>query len=181
MTSDAGTYQITIKGDGLAVDRRIDEETARAVLNLLMGASPGNSAGVGGRQQERRIPAPGEERQPSIREFLNASGATRVIDKIAAIGLYLDEYEEQGQFDQRDIVDHFERASESVPANMARDLDSAVKASLIAKAAGDGKRYYVTNTGREAAAAQFSVEWRNKTRPKAKPRRKPNRAEKTAD
>src|SRR5689334_4263724 len=78
----------------------------------------------------------------SAREALDVSGAKTNPEKIVALGAYV--LQDGGEtFKVEDIRTQFRRARETAPANLSRDLSSAVQAGWLAE--DQGGEYYITN------------------------------------
>ena len=167
---DDAKYKLSLSGGGLKFDHEVDQATARAVLNLVLGGgSPPRAP-----DSHQRAPANGEEaglridashprgNNLSVGEFIAQVAARRNPDKIVAIGAYLKQ-EGKSEFTAEDIKPMFQQAGESTPGNFARDWRWAQTAKWIAPVGGRGKSFYVTNTGLKAVEAQFPPELRKQT------------------
>jgi hypothetical protein len=104
------------------------------------------------------------EPEMSIREFLDSCGAKRCPDKITAIGMYLKKYCDADDFSREDLIAHFEKAAESVPKNLTRDIRWTLKSGWITLRNGSEDCYYVTNSGNIAVEQEFSKEVIQKTK-----------------
>jgi hypothetical protein len=163
---DTMPYKVTLSGAGLTLERAVTKHIGDQIAVLILtgaeaaGGGPDGSAGgmkVGGTKRTLASTT-------SVREFLNASGAKRSPDKIAAIGVYFLEHEGKEGFSKSDIEKGFEAAAEPVPGNLARDINWAIKASWIAERSGDKGSFYVTNSGKDAVTRKFPKELLKKTR-----------------
>src|SRR5436309_12452987 len=74
------SYSLTLKGDGIAVDKKIDEATALDVLSLVMGSGASTSPNAARSTATKRRTG-----QQSLREYLDAVEAKRNPDKILAV------------------------------------------------------------------------------------------------
>lgn len=90
-------------------------------------------------------PAESERRRTGLtpRNALEAAGAKTNPEKIVAFALYVEQQGSKDTFTIEDIKPLFRQARESVPGNLSRDLDAAIRSSWIA-AAEDKGEYYVT-------------------------------------
>jgi len=148
------SYKITLKGDGVTIDKEIAEDTAREVVALIMGgtvvapsAAPVRSHGQNQEGSVRR----GDK---SSREFLDEVGAKKNPELITAIGQMLFD---QGieTFNSSDLKTQFRGAGEVTPANLGRDIRTAQSSGWIAADPSDAMHFYVTDAGRRAIAGKF--------------------------
>jgi hypothetical protein len=153
-------YSLSLKGEGMAVERKIDEATALEVLALVMTGAPATDTTHG---EKRERPRATERRsgRKSLREYLDEVGAKRNPDKIVSIAEYISE-ETGKNFTRDDVKNRFEDAAEPVPGNYGRDFQWGVRNGWIAPAATKGD-YYVTDAGRKAIEAKFDAETKKKT------------------
>jgi len=91
----------------------------------------------------------------SIGEFVDRLQARSNPAKIVAIGLFVQATNQAAAFAVRELRKGFVDAGETAPANLSRDVNLAVQAKWIARDPAGEDRWYVTNTGRDAAAAAF--------------------------
>jgi hypothetical protein len=146
-------FDLKLSGDGISIEKKIDRQTAAAVMAAVLGVRPtstipSQAGGVGARH-------PSEE-QLSLREFLDEVKAVRKPDQIVAIGHYICHQEGQPNFSRDDVKARFSTAKEPMPANFPRDFGQAIKAGLIAEAHQQAGRFYVTKTGTQAVKRHFS-------------------------
>jgi hypothetical protein len=163
-------YQLTIKGEGLTLERTITEPQAFQVLAVLMGNATNVSATASqvmpstahlpGYSHTAADPPPdGHLPVTTIGEYLVQKAAKRNPDKITAIAAYLKEYRGLDRFSREDIKAEFPHAGEVVPKNFPRDFNWAVSTKWIASDSAAGKdQYYITGTGLAAVQASFSRE-----------------------
>jgi hypothetical protein len=156
------TYTLLLKGDGISIEREIDQTTARAVVGIVMGGLPEKMPG----------PAPAQNGSPvarasrdhvSLREFLNEAEARRMPDKIVSIGEYLIAHAGQEEFSADDLRNGFRSAAEPLPANFRRDFQWTISNGWIAEDPRNPGAYYVTQSGRAAIEAKFSGDVKKKT------------------
>lgn len=151
-------YIVSIKGDGIAVEKSVPAQIAREVMNVVMGgAPPGNAAASTKRAEGLNGPSLGV-RRTSLREFLEESQAQRNPDKITVIAEYLFQFEEAEVFTREDIRGRFRLAGEAPPANFPRDFMWAIKNGWIAEDSKSPGSFYVTHKGRNAIENKFSGE-----------------------
>ncbi|HPO93240.1 MAG TPA: hypothetical protein PL072_07190 [Phycisphaerales bacterium] len=173
-------YRITVKGTELTFEQTVSLEIAKKVVALAAsGHAPEEDRPD---KREKQEPADGagghrEGGEMALSEYVAASGATRNIEKITAIGEYLRLYRSKGSFTLSDLTDGFEDAGDGAPGNLSRDVTWAKKAQWIAPKAGVDGAYFVTNTGRAAIGAKFSEDVKAKSKASAGGRKK---AKKTA-
>lgn len=172
---DDTMYTLSLSGGGLTVDREINEQTALAILNLVLrggvsastpetprgGPAAGEQAGFD-RAASRSDSGNSREVALSVGEFIAEVSAQRNPDKIVAIGAFL---QRQGttEFTAADIKPMFQQAGEPTPGNFMRDWRWAQSAKWIAPVIGKDKSFFVTRAGHEAVDAHFSPEIRKRT------------------
>jgi hypothetical protein len=150
-------YMLSLKGEGISIEREIDQATARAVVGIVLGGSialPPQSGLQAPRANHDRI---------SLREFLNEAEAKRMPDKIVSIGEYIISHMGQENFSADDLRNGFRSAAETLPANLGRDLQWTISNGWLAKDPRNPGVYYVTHSGRAAIEAKFSGEVKKKT------------------
>jgi hypothetical protein len=149
------TYALTLKGDGISIDRKIPADIAVQIVSLAMGggASGVSSSGPQGPTTQQRTPGP----TVAIREFLNEVSAKRNPDKITAMAVYLRDHQGRDSFSRDDVKSLFRKAGESVPANYSRDFGLALSSGWIAEDHATSGEYYVTKSGDDALAEEFQA------------------------
>lgn len=163
-------YDLKLSGAGLQIDQKIDQPTARAIVNLVLGGTsePPASKPVGpatGPPGVATPTVPPEERSTddiSVGEFIAEVHAKRNPDKIVAMGDYL-KRNGKAEFTAEDIKPMFQNAGEPTPANFARDWRWAQNSKWIAPVNGSDKSFYVTNTGSKAVESKFPAGIRKQT------------------
>jgi hypothetical protein len=169
---DAETYKILLTGPGLSLERAVDGETAYQVVGLLI--SPGGAS-----PQPPATPMPGtagahSPRQPTrvaVGEYVRSTGAKRYPDKILTIGAWLEDHQGVHSFTRDEVKAQFRNLGEPAPQNISRDFQTAVSYGWLSPDSAQANAYWVTNTGREAIAAQFSGGTKTRTR-RARPKKK---------
>jgi hypothetical protein len=163
------TYTLSLTGDGISIERVVDQETARAIVGIVLG----------GRRDSNAAPMPTGAQSPrvsqermSLREFLNEAEAKRMPDKIVSIGEYLMSHAGQEGFSVEDLRSGFRLAAEPLPANFRRDHQWTVSNGWIAEDPRNPGTYYVTQSGKAAIEAKFSGDVKKKTGFGTKRRRK---------
>jgi hypothetical protein len=163
---DEDIYTVSIKGNGVTIEKTVPAQVARQMINVIMGGaassenflSPrGASASRKGADGAVRSLASGP-RRTSLREFLEESQAKRNPDKIISIAEYLLQYEEVELFTKEEIKSRFRLAGEAAPANFPRDFTWAVNNGWIAEDLNSAGSFYVTQKGRDAIENKFSSE-----------------------
>jgi hypothetical protein len=161
-TGAPATYSLALKGDGMTVDRKIDEATALNVLSLVMGGSASTFPVSGSTEIRRQVPRPTRGGKQSLREYLDAVEAKRNPDKIVTIAKFISD-ETGKNFTRKDVKARFQDAAEPVPGNYGRDFQWTVRNGWIAPASNARGEFYVTDAGAKAIAAKFSAEIKQKT------------------
>jgi hypothetical protein len=107
------------------------------------------------------------------REALDNSKAKTNPEKIVAFAASIHKEGEQDMFTLEDIKPLFRRAREATPANLSRDLDSAVRSGWVAD--GDNKgEYYLTKKGLDAFEEGFEKSSTSKSGSVSTPSKKPS-------
>ena len=148
------SYKLSISGAGVAVDREIDQQTALAVLQLVMGGSPQTGAVGSPTQASERTVI--DSRRLSLREVLEESSAKTIPEKIVTIGIFLRDHEGKATFSRDDNKGRFKSAGEPAPANYPRDFAKAIRAGWVAEDHQNAGEYYVTRRGDEVFARRFA-------------------------
>lgn len=167
----APDYQLTLKGNGITIDRSISEDMAAGVIAVLMGSRPVAIRGVGqsGATASAARPPAGSL---TAGEFVMESGAKRNPDKIAAFGVFLIDQVGNESFTREEMRQTFQRAGEPIPANFPRDFGWAIRNKWISAVIGSPNEYVITNAAREAVRNKFSKEVRATTRTPVSRRRR---------
>jgi hypothetical protein len=176
------TYNLTLTGGGLSVNREVDEATAFQIVAVVMGGATLPRVTSGGSGGARAVDMPGS-RLPaagrlSLREHMDKVEPKRNPDKILAIAAYLTDTRERDTFTPDDVKKEFKNASEPVPANYSRDWRWAVSNGWIAKADEAGE-FYITVRGRDALSQKFSADVKRATAQGSRRRRTRKKAEDT--
>jgi hypothetical protein len=157
----APKYALSLKGEGMALEREIDQGTALEVVALVMsgaGTLPVNDSIV----IKHQVPRPRQGGRQSLREYLDEVGANRNPDKIVSIAKYISD-ETGRNFTRNDVKGRFQDAAEPVPGNFGRDYQWTVRNGWIAPVPGAKGDFYVTDAGTKAIEAKFSAEIKKKT------------------
>ena len=166
MTTDR-KYKIKIDDPGVSIEGDVDKSIGDQIAYMVLtGAAaptaPAPTMRTGGSTDESVLINDNNGATPAkpmaLREFLNECKPKRVIDKIAAIGLYKKRFEKTDTFKRDSLVEAFESAAEPVPKNISRDLRSACKSGWIAVKSGTTDVYYVTSTGETVVDQKFPKE-----------------------
>jgi hypothetical protein len=172
---DETKFKVLVSGNGVSIDREVDAELARSIINILMGGPHVPPAGSSGpkaplNRQEHIPNHVTNERRMSLREYLDDAQAVRNPDKITAIAEYLSA---EGTEVTRDSVkSRFRAAGEAAPGNYPRDFAWAIKSGWIAEDPDRAGEYYVTQKGKKAIESKFSDEIKKATAQGASRRRK---------
>ena len=143
-------FALSLKGDGISIEKDVDKQTALAIVAAAMGGAgiPVTSPPVEASSTLKFNSA------KSLREFLTEIAPNTNNERITTIGMYLHEYRSKETFSKDDIESGFRSAREPVPSNLHRDLGRAVENGWIADA-GEKGRYHITNTGVKAVENCF--------------------------
>lgn len=148
-------FNLKISGDGINIERQIDNRTLAAILALAIGSQQSGDA-TSPIQRVIDVTNLLPENPVSLREFLDKVGASRKPDQIVAIGHFITQYENQPDFSRDEIRSRFSLAHEPMPKNFSRDLKLAIKAGMIAEVHQKPGYYYVTKTGISAIERHFT-------------------------
>lgn len=169
---DPTVAEITVKGPGIAITRKVDEPTMASIIGLLFGAAPGASTGAGGggggggrggggggrvdgqggRQQQTQW-----DEDITLGEFIMDTGASTFQQKICAAGYYLMKIRGAEHFTSGDVKTALADAHEDMPGNFSRDFSDAASKNYIArKQGGESGQFIVPRTGRTAVESNFT-------------------------
>ena len=155
-------YKLTLKGDGITVERDISESLAKDIIAMILGGGfPQVSQKSSTSSTE--IPQQNYSQQQngsihpkkSLREYLNEVGAKKNPQKILVIAHYLVSFMGKEMFSIADIKPQFKVASEPIPANLNRDFQVLSQNGWIAPDHEERKMYFITKTGLDAIANKF--------------------------
>lgn len=155
--SDGNAITLTMSGNKLSYNDDITVAQAAQIISYLHSGialtspvSPSPAAAV------YDGPAEPERRRNGLtpRDALEAAGAKTNPEKIVAFALYVEQQGGKDTFTIEDIKPLFRQARESVPRNLSRDLDTAIRSNWIA-AAEDKGEYYVTEVASGALDSGF--------------------------
>lgn len=155
--SQKAGYRFILQGEGIDVDRQVNQAIARHLLNVALAEGDAEPIPA----VSSVVPRAGDRK--SLREFLDEVRAQRNPEKIVAIGDYLDVSEKLPDFSREDIRGKFRAAGEAPPGNFGRDFAWAISNGWIAEDVQNKGRFYVTKTGKEAVGAKFSAEIKQKS------------------
>ncbi|NIM11659.1 MAG: hypothetical protein GTO45_06165 [Candidatus Aminicenantes bacterium] len=173
--SESEAYKVKIEGLGITLEKEVPKEIGDKVLVLIITGNSNDisvrtSTSFGGPLEQSIIQSDEnntkliEKPKKSIREFLVESKAKRAIEKITAIGVFLDKHKNKKNFTKEKIKKSFQEASEKVTTNLPRDIKATIGAGWIAELDEEKGHYYVTNTGNEAVTNKFPEEIVKKSR-----------------
>jgi hypothetical protein len=168
-TEKAPSYALTLKGDGISISRDLDQATARAIVEIVLGGTPSKGAPS---HVSKSGAATLNGQRISLREALDAAEAKRMPDKIVTIGEYLISHAGQEDFTRDDIRARFRAAGEATPGNFGRDFAWTVSNGWVAEDPQNPGHFYITQTGMAAIQAKFSHEVKKKSGFKSSGRRR---------
>lgn len=144
-------YTVKVRGPGLAFDRSIDETTALSIVAAVMG---GRAVRIDGKQKAAEGPETETEaenaasaEQVTIGEFLAPLNTPGNAERIAGILFFALEHLGQARVPVANLLEWFQRAGESPPKNLRRDVRKAVRKGLISEDTKHDDEYFVTKTG----------------------------------
>jgi hypothetical protein len=160
-------YELTLKGAGLTIERKIPESIALSVVALIMGGD-GSRIGPrrGGSVAAASLTATGSRQglATTVGEFLTEVEAKRNPDKILTFAAYLMDEMGRESVTRDEIRSMFQKAAEPVPGNFHRDFTWAVQNRWLGEQPGSPGAYYVTKTGRTALGNKFAAEVKASTK-----------------
>lgn len=179
-TTETETYELSLKGEGITVERTVEKGVALQILAAVLGTGGMPTKVAGGLARSTAVRSSADAdiaisagRPQSLREYLDGAEAKRNVEKILAIAKYLELSNPETTITADVIKAQFRKASEKVPGNYARDFRWAVSNGWLAPIDGAPGEYYITNTGTTAVEEKFSSEIKKKTGvEKARPRRR---------
>lgn len=163
MENEQDLYVVSVKGDGITVEKSVPAAVARQVMNVIMGGAALGGGIAPGKQEAAPGTVGSASRRLSLREFLEEAQAKRNPDKVVAIAEYLLVFEEQELFTRDDVKGRFRLAGEAAPGNFPRDFAWAVTNGWIAEDVKSPGSFYVTQKGRNAIENKFSSEVKKAT------------------
>lgn len=177
-------YHVQLKGEGINVDRAIDEETARRIISIILtdntnsylrriSTDPPHRHNVNiesePKEATNRI-LPNEKTSPteytapkinnnfttSIREYLDEVKAKNNAQMILAFACYLMDRQKLEEFEPESLKNLFKMAGEKMPANYSRDFKTVIKNGWVTENFQSPGKYYLTQKGQLALKQQFS-------------------------
>lgn len=184
---DTPTYTLSITGEGLSLEREVDQATALAVVNLVL---TGQKPQIPTQHIEALAPRPagiphpavaaqGQAPSPpvSVKEYTHELGAQNNADFILAFAAYITSREGRERFTRDELKSFFPKAGEPVPKNYTRDFGNTVDWGWVAEDHEQPGQWYITRAGTNALENQFAKETRKTTR--ARRRSKPTEVSET--
>lgn len=157
MTGQTIEYKLTLKGDGITVERNVSEQIAKEIISMVLNGDSRVSVtpkpSISMPSQPPELPLASKKK--SLREYLNEVNARKNPQKILAIAHYLYAYMGKGTVSVTDIKPQFKLANEPLPANLNRDFHTAAQNGWIAPDHDDYKMFYITQTGLAALENKF--------------------------
>lgn len=153
--SDA-MYKLSITGPGVAIERDITDGQLIQIVSIALGSEswpvvpPSGNLPVDlevSAPDSRSAPPSTQKPKLSIREFISSLKTDSNPARIAAIALYIREHLGEDRLDRGSIANWFTKAGLSVPRNLPRDIQNAVRQGLIAVDPQSSDRFYVTAKG----------------------------------
>jgi len=148
-----GEYRLRLSGDGVEIDKTVDQPTALAILHAVMSAG----ADIG------KIVVPQVTSEPSaavealaatkpakplsLREFVNEKLPKTNAEVILTIAEFLSVFEGKSKFLKEDIRSRFSSAGEALPKNFTRDFQTALDKGWIGESTDVKGSFFVTRTG----------------------------------
>ena len=135
------TFNISLKGPGISIEREISDQVAQQVALLVLTGTTHPS-----------LPA-----EPlSMSAFLQQSNARRNPERFIAIAYFIKKYRNRPSFDKNDLIDGFEEAGQQFPANFSRDFKTVKSSGWIAPKSGRPGTFYLSDQGASAVETKFS-------------------------
>jgi hypothetical protein len=164
MSENTTEFKLRLEGDGISVNKIINEEMARRIFNIILGTPFGPNYADSSRINSAikntsdtssvRLSTP----PSSLREHLDESQAKTNPEKILAIAAYLLDQANSDTFGQDEIKNQFPNAREKPPANYSRDFRWVQSNGWISEHHQQPGRFYITKTGQKALTEKFPNE-----------------------
>ena len=142
-------FSLSLKGDGIDIQKNVDRKTALTILSVIWGQTPVAMSGPAAMPETSL-----HGQKVSLGEFLDDIGVTTNKQRIVAIGLFLRKHKGKDTFTKDDVLAGYRSAHEPLPKNVTRDIAQTAEARWIEETEPNGS-YYVTKTGMTAVESKF--------------------------
>lgn len=153
------------------MDKAIDEQSALAVIQLIMGQASSHSDATLDKGGASGPPLKPRGRA-SLRELVDASGAKNIAAQIVAIAEFLRRNEGKDEFTRDEVGSRFKQAGLAPPKNLGRDFQTAVGKGWISEDSKQAGQFFITGTGEKAIANKFEGTRASSSRAPRKKKRK---------
>jgi len=164
MSENVKEFKLQLEGDGISVNKAINEDMARRIVNIILGNPFNPIYSDGKRTKDSPEQAGGKiirnytNLPSSLREHLDESQAKTNPEKILAMASYLLDQGNSDTFGQDEIKNQFPIAQEKPPANFGRDFRWVQSNGWISEHHQQPGRFYITKTGHRALQEKFPSE-----------------------
>jgi hypothetical protein len=149
MAQSEKPYKLTLRAEGINVDKVIDEDIARQVLLLIMGgeiSTPlGKASGTGGGFPQGSGTSAKLSAEPSLtpKVFMAEKKPASDVERIACLAYYLSRHRQTPAFKTRDLTSLNTEAAQRKLSNAAFAARNAVTQEYLSLAGGGKKQITV--------------------------------------
>ena len=159
-------FSVTLRGEGISVEREVDRETAMAILGSIFATKdvqPTTTPVVTTMPSVSNVahePVESPTRQPeekpiSLREYVNEAEPKTNAQTVLLLAQFMSLHENDERFSRDDIKKRFPKAGAGMPKNFTRDFQTALDKGWIAEDPAAKDSFYVTRTGESQLQAGF--------------------------
>ena len=152
--------KLTIKGDGISINRSIDENTAAQIISLCIGSGNDGQDAMDVAQSVSMTSGSPSKTARGHLLFYKPSGNQ---EKILVLAHFLKEVRKIDPFQKDQINELFGEIREKIPAGLSTDFARLLRKDWVAemmkkdKATNKKRVYFITNTGLDVLANGFAT------------------------
>ena len=151
-------FTIKVTGTGLELDRKISQDLANKIVMFVLSGGKKDDGLEDDQESKGLTPVTAKNTslgKLSLREYINSHNATKIPQQIVTIGYHCQTKNKAENFTREELEKGFKEGKIPKPANLVRDIATAITRGWIAESDEDDQ-YYVTGTGESALEANFS-------------------------
>lgn len=154
MTAD--DLKLNISGKLAYSDTITVAQATRIITFIVEGAAGDTDLGLGSQDDKKHQQRRDAGSMANPREALDKSQAKTNPERIVALALYVTQDGAKGTFTLEDVKPLFRRARASVPGNISRDMDVAIRAGWVHESETSGE-FYVTSKAENVLDTGFEA------------------------